>query len=66
MTLGFQLTNTSRIGLSSTEAAKRLERDGGNKLDGVGKVSIGEILLRQVSNSLTIVSSPHWCADHCL
>jgi hypothetical protein len=44
-----------RNGLSNTEATKRLERDGPNKLDGAGTVSIGEVLLRQVSNSLTIV-----------
>ncbi|KAG4411263.1 hypothetical protein IFR04_015610 [Cadophora malorum] len=42
-------------GLSSPEAVSRLERDGPNKIDGSGKVSIGEVLLRQVSNSLTIV-----------
>jgi Na+-exporting ATPase len=44
-----------RIGLSTEQAANRLERDGPNKVDGAGTVSIGEILLRQVSNSLTIV-----------
>jgi len=45
----------SQHGLSSPEAVSRLERDGPNKIDGSGKVSIGEVLLRQVSNSLTIV-----------
>lgn len=58
------LANPSRLGLSSTEAASRLQRDGPNKIDGSGKVSIGEVLLRQVSNSLTIVGSKilwrHW------
>ncbi|KAH9221739.1 hypothetical protein DL95DRAFT_355067, partial [Leptodontidium sp. 2 PMI_412] len=43
-----------QLGLSSTEAASRLQRDGPNKIDGSGKVSIGEVLLRQISNSLTI------------
>jgi len=54
----------SQHGLSSPEAVSRLERDGPNKIDGSGKVSIGEVLLRQVSNSLTIVGSKilwrHW------
>lgn len=45
-----------RHGLTSEQAKTRLEKDGPNQLDGTGTVSIGEILLRQVSNSLTIVS----------
>ncbi|OAX84844.1 potassium/sodium efflux P-type ATPase, fungal-type [Emergomyces africanus] len=42
-------------GLSSTEAASRLERDGLNKVKGAEGVSLWKILLRQVSNSLTLV-----------
>jgi potassium/sodium efflux P-type ATPase len=42
-------------GLSIIEAAKRLEANGPNKLDDSGSVSIAEVLLKQVSNSLTIV-----------
>ncbi|PGH27637.1 potassium/sodium efflux P-type ATPase, fungal-type [Polytolypa hystricis UAMH7299] len=42
-------------GLSSTEAAYRLQRDGPNKVKGAERVSLWQILLRQVSNSLTLV-----------
>ncbi|CZR65470.1 related to potassium/sodium P-type ATPase [Phialocephala subalpina] len=42
-------------GLSSNEATARLQRDGPNKLEGAGQVSVAKVLLRQVSNSLTIV-----------
>ncbi|RDL38224.1 Uncharacterized protein BP5553_02564 [Venustampulla echinocandica] len=42
-------------GLDGKEAAARLERYGPNKLESVGGVSPWKILLRQVSNSLTIV-----------
>ncbi|KAJ5103956.1 hypothetical protein N7532_004485 [Penicillium argentinense] len=42
-------------GLSSTEADARLQRDGPNAVREVESVSIWGILLRQVSNSLTIV-----------
>ncbi|EGC41621.1 sodium transport ATPase [Histoplasma capsulatum var. duboisii H88] len=42
-------------GLSSTEAAYRLERDGLNKVKGTQGVSLWKILLRQMSNSLTLV-----------
>ncbi|EEQ91163.1 potassium/sodium efflux P-type ATPase, fungal-type [Blastomyces dermatitidis ER-3] len=42
-------------GLSCTEAASRLERDGPNKVKGAEGVSLWKILLRQVSNSLTLV-----------
>ncbi|KAG9249037.1 putative calcium-transporting ATPase 3 [Calycina marina] len=42
-------------GHSSERATALLHEHGHNKLDDAGKVSIGEILLRQVSNSLTIV-----------
>ncbi|KFY75993.1 hypothetical protein V499_04145 [Pseudogymnoascus sp. VKM F-103] len=42
-------------GLEGKEAAARLERDGPNKLASAGGISAWKILLRQVSNSLTIV-----------
>ncbi|PGG95833.1 potassium/sodium efflux P-type ATPase, fungal-type [Helicocarpus griseus UAMH5409] len=42
-------------GLSSTEATSRLRRDGPNKVKGAEGVSLWKILLRQVSNSLTLV-----------
>ncbi|KAF2842088.1 sodium transport ATPase [Patellaria atrata CBS 101060] len=42
-------------GLSATEAASRLERDGPNKVKGAEGLSLWKILLRQVSNSLTLV-----------
>lgn len=45
----------AKSGLSPQEAKTRLERDGRNRLEGSGKISIGEVLLRQVSNALTIV-----------
>lgn len=44
-----------RNGLSSTEAASRLERDGPNTVREMEGVSVWGILLRQVSNSLTLV-----------
>ncbi|KAL2008392.1 hypothetical protein VTN00DRAFT_8374 [Thermoascus crustaceus] len=49
--LGVDLQN----GLSSAEAASRLRRDGPNKVKGAEGVSMWKILLRQVSNSLTLV-----------
>ncbi|KAI0836487.1 potassium/sodium eff [Hypoxylon sp. FL0890] len=42
-------------GLHSREAARRLERDGPNKMEGAQGLSVWKILLRQVSNSLTMV-----------
>ncbi|CAG8975453.1 hypothetical protein HYALB_00004767 [Hymenoscyphus albidus] len=45
----------TKNGLSTDEAEKRLQIHGPNSLEGAGQVSIWEILLRQVSNSLTIV-----------
>jgi Cation transporter/ATPase, N-terminus len=48
-------------GLSTTEAASRLARDGPNKLEEDEGVSIWKVLLRQVSNSLTMVSPPALC-----
>ncbi|KAK2753479.1 hypothetical protein FQN54_007869 [Arachnomyces sp. PD_36] len=42
-------------GLSSAEAASRLREDGPNKVKGAEGISLWKILLRQVSNSLTIV-----------
>ena len=50
-------TNKFRIGLTTEQANNRLQKDGPNKIDGAGTVSIVEILLRQVSNSLTIVNT---------
>ncbi|KAJ5428094.1 ATPase P-type K/Mg/Cd/Cu/Zn/Na/Ca/Na/H-transporter [Penicillium cf. griseofulvum] len=44
-----------RNGLTSTEAASRLQRDGPNTVREVEGVSVWGILLRQVSNSLTLV-----------
>jgi Na+-exporting ATPase len=43
-------------GLSGTEAALRLERDGPNTVREMEGVSVWGVLLRQVSNSLTLVS----------
>ncbi|KAI9766898.1 MAG: hypothetical protein M1840_006195 [Geoglossum simile] len=45
-------------GLSTAEAASRLARDGPNKLEEDEGVSVWKVLLRQVSNSLTMVSTP--------
>lgn len=45
----------TRNGLGSDEAATRLATDGPNRLKDGKKVSVFEILLRQVSNSLTFV-----------
>ncbi|KAH8847166.1 hypothetical protein MCOR27_009935 [Pyricularia oryzae] len=42
-------------GLSAAEAALRFDRDGANKIEGAKGVSLWEIFLRQISNSLTIV-----------
>ncbi|KAL2263366.1 hypothetical protein VTK26DRAFT_7087 [Humicola hyalothermophila] len=42
-------------GIDAHEAARRLERHGPNKVEGAKGLSVWTILLRQVSNSLTIV-----------
>lgn len=42
-------------GLSTAEAASRLQRYGPNKVKGAAGVSAGTILLRQVTNSLTLI-----------
>ena len=42
-------------GLSSEEAAARLERDGPNRVEAAKGTSAWQIFLRQVSNSLTLV-----------
>lgn len=55
-----QLEVDPKHGLTSEQAKQRLERDGPNQIDGAGTVSIGQILLRQISNSLTIVSISSW------
>ncbi|KAI1905615.1 hypothetical protein LOZ12_006818 [Ophidiomyces ophidiicola] len=49
--LGVDLHN----GLPPAEAASRLERDGPNKVKSAEGISMWKILLRQVSNSLTLV-----------
>ncbi|KAJ5989015.1 hypothetical protein N7481_004225 [Penicillium waksmanii] len=55
----FQLTTLLQTdlhnGLSSSEAELRLERDGPNAVREIESISFWGILLRQVSNSLTIV-----------
>ncbi|CAL3965589.1 unnamed protein product [Diplocarpon coronariae] len=50
-----QLGVDPQHGITSAEARARLERDGPNRIAGAGQVSVGEVLLKQVSNSLTIV-----------
>ncbi|KAE8164753.1 hypothetical protein BDV40DRAFT_298074 [Aspergillus tamarii] len=45
----------ARHGLSSTDSAARLQRDGPNRVREMEGLSIWKILLRQVSNSLTLV-----------
>ncbi|KAH8430636.1 putative potassium/sodium P-type ATPase [Aspergillus melleus] len=42
-------------GLSNTESASRLQRDGPNRVREMHGVSVWKILLRQVANSLTLV-----------
>lgn len=42
-------------GLECGEAARRLERCGPNKMEGAQGLSVWKILLRQISNSLTMV-----------
>jgi P-type Na+/K+ transporter len=42
-------------GLSGAEAARRLEQDGPNTVEGAKGVSVWKIFLRQISNSLTLV-----------
>lgn len=42
-------------GLDGGEAARRLQEDGPNKVEGAQGLSMWKILLRQVSNSLTMV-----------
>jgi Na+-exporting ATPase len=43
-------------GLTTADAVYRLERDGPNRLQGDEGASVWGILIRQVSNSLTLVS----------
>jgi Na+-exporting ATPase len=45
-------------GLTTVEAKSRLERWGSNDLGDAGGVSPGKILLRQIANSMTLVSQP--------
>ncbi|KAK1509264.1 potassium/sodium efflux P-type ATPase [Colletotrichum costaricense] len=42
-------------GLSKADAAARLERDGPNRIEGAKGLSVWEIVMRQISNSLTLV-----------
>lgn len=42
-------------GLGNNEAAVRLAKDGPNKIEDTERISVFQILLRQVSNSLTLV-----------
>ncbi|KAF5855770.1 hypothetical protein ETB97_008450 [Aspergillus alliaceus] len=53
--LAVLLDVNSRYGLSSTDSAARLQRDGPNRVREMESLSIWKILLRQVSNSLTLV-----------
>ncbi|KAJ5357424.1 hypothetical protein N7541_004582 [Penicillium brevicompactum] len=53
--LALSLQTDLRNGLSDTEAAVRLQRDGPNTVREMESVSVWGILLRQVSNSLTLV-----------
>ena len=48
---------TPENGLSSQDAQARLARDGPNKLEGDEGVGMWRVLVRQVSNSLTLVST---------
>lgn len=52
---GIFINKRVRNGLSGTEAASRLQRDGPNTVREMEGVSVWGILLRQVSNSLTLV-----------
>ncbi|KAI5856138.1 potassium/sodium eff [Durotheca rogersii] len=54
-TLEKLLETDIRNGLAGSEAAHRLEQDGPNRVEGAQGLSVWKILLRQVSNSLTIV-----------
>lgn len=47
--------SASRHGLTTAEAASRLRRHGLNKVEDAKGLSVWKILMRQVSNSLTIV-----------
>jgi P-type Na+/K+ transporter len=51
------LTGFSFHGLSANEAKHRLERDGPNIVNSSGGASLWTILLRQISNSLTMVGN---------
>lgn len=56
----------SRNGLSVDEAADRLAQDGPNKVEDTKRVSAFEILVRQVSNSLTFVLGITMILSFCL
>ena len=58
------LTQTPSHGIDAPEAASRLQRHGPNKVEGAKGLSVWTILLRQVSNSLTIVSVAVFAHPH--
>lgn len=45
----------TRNGLTNAEAGARLQQNGPNKVEGAKGISLWTLLLRQVSNSLTLV-----------
>lgn len=49
------LKTSIQYGLTSSDAARRLEEDGPNKVEGAKGLSLWTILVRQVSNALTMV-----------
>jgi len=49
------LKTSIQHGLTSSDAARRLEQDGPNKVEGAKGLSLWTILVRQVSNALTMV-----------
>ncbi|GKT62973.1 potassium/sodium efflux P-type ATPase [Colletotrichum tofieldiae] len=53
--LGLLWQTNLENGLSKAEASARLERDGPNRIEGAKGLSVWEIVMRQISNSLTLV-----------
>jgi len=53
-----QLNTDIVQGLTKQEAKRRCDVVGENTLEGSGGVSIWKVLLRQVANALTLVSTP--------
>ena len=58
-----QLSTDLIQGLTKQEAKRRCDVVGENTLEGSGGVSIWKVLLRQVANALTLVSTPHILDD---